>query len=92
MQLDPADVLRQLGEKGLTRVFCEGGGGLAASLLSADLVDELVGFTAGLVIGAEGLPSIGGLRLSRLQDGPRFELVESQTVGLDIMHLWRRAL
>lgn len=54
-QLDPHDVLQQLGGHGLTRVFCEGGSALAASLIEADLVDELVGFTAGLVIGAEGL-------------------------------------
>ncbi len=43
-QLDMRIVLQALGEAGLTRVFCEGGGALAASLLAADLVDELVGF------------------------------------------------
>ena len=58
-QLDPEDMLDQLGRAGLTRVFCEGGGALAASLLEADLVDELVGFTAGLVIGAEGAGTDG---------------------------------
>ena len=48
-------MLTQIGRRGITRVFCEGGGALAASLLDADLVDELVVFTAGLAIGAEGL-------------------------------------
>ncbi|MEE4189907.1 MAG: bifunctional diaminohydroxyphosphoribosylaminopyrimidine deaminase/5-amino-6-(5-phosphoribosylamino)uracil reductase RibD, partial [Roseobacter sp.] len=38
-QLDPVDVLRQLALHGLTRVFCEGGSALAASLLEADLGD-----------------------------------------------------
>merc|ERR1711960_55862 len=33
--------------------------GLGASLLGADAVDEMVGFTAGFSIGAEGLPTIG---------------------------------
>ena len=50
-QLDTGSVLRALADEGLTRVFCEGGGALAASLLAAGLVDELVGFTAGAVIG-----------------------------------------
>ena len=91
-QLDPGQVLSRLGEAGITRVFCEGGGALAASLLGDDLVDELVGFTAGIAIGAEGLPAIGALGLGRLDAAPRFELVETRMVGGDVMHRWRRSL
>ncbi len=90
VQLDAVDVLRQLGAGGLTRVLCEGGGGLAASLLAGDLVDELVGFTAGLAIGAEGLPSVGALGLERLEAATRFRLVETRAVGPDVMHRWVR--
>lgn len=90
-QLDVGSVLQELGAKGLTRVFCEGGGGLAASLLAADLVDELVGYTAGLAIGAEGLPSIGALGLSRLDEAARYRLAESRPIGGDVMHRWVRA-
>lgn len=89
-QLDPADILAQLGSAGLTRVFCEGGSALAASLLSADLVDELAGFTAGLAIGAEGLPAIGALGLDHLSEAPRYSLHDVQRVGDDVLHLWRR--
>ncbi len=71
-QIDPVAALRAMGAAGLTRVFCEGGGALAASLLAADLVDDLVGFTAGLAIGAEGQPSLGALGVDRLADAPRF--------------------
>ncbi|MGB7241140.1 MAG: bifunctional diaminohydroxyphosphoribosylaminopyrimidine deaminase/5-amino-6-(5-phosphoribosylamino)uracil reductase RibD, partial [Sulfitobacter sp.] len=39
-QLDPSDVLQRLGHHGITCVFCEGGGALAASLLKADLIDD----------------------------------------------------
>jgi diaminohydroxyphosphoribosylaminopyrimidine deaminase/5-amino-6-(5-phosphoribosylamino)uracil reductase len=90
VQLDAGDVLRQLGQAGLTRVFCEGGGALAASLLAADLVDELVGFTAGLAIGAEGMPVIGALGIERLAAAPRFRLIETCAIGADIMHRWTR--
>lgn len=92
VQLDPHDVLQQLGAAGLTRVFCEGGSALAASLLAEDLVDELVGFTAGLAIGAEGLPAIGALGLGRLAEAPRFELLETWALGGDVMTRWTRAL
>jgi len=91
VQLDAGDVLRQLGAAGLTRVLCEGGGALAASLLAGDLVDELLGFTAGLAIGAEGLPSIGALGLERLEAAQRFRLVDTCSIGPDIMHRWTRA-
>lgn len=92
MQLDPQEILRQLGDAGLTRVFCEGGSALAASLLSADLVDELIGFTAGLTIGADGLPAIGGLGIAQLASAPRFDLIETRQIGSDILHRWRRAI
>ena len=88
-QIDPAAVLQALGQAGLTSVFCEGGGALAASLLSAGLVDELVGFTAGLMIGAEGQPALGALGLARLAQAPRFDLVEVSAIGPDILHRWR---
>jgi diaminohydroxyphosphoribosylaminopyrimidine deaminase/5-amino-6-(5-phosphoribosylamino)uracil reductase len=90
-QVDPASVLHALGAEGLTRVFCEGGGALAASLLSAGLVDELVGFTAGFAIGAEGLPGVGALGLARLDEAQRYRLVETRALGGDVMHRWSRA-
>ncbi|SHK96398.1 diaminohydroxyphosphoribosylaminopyrimidine deaminase / 5-amino-6-(5-phosphoribosylamino)uracil reductase [Roseovarius marisflavi] len=89
-QMDMASVLGALGAQGLTRVFCEGGGSLAASLLSAGLVDELVGFTAGLAIGAEGLPGVGAMGLARLEEAARFSLIETRDVGGDVMHRWQR--
>ncbi|MFK7764495.1 MAG: bifunctional diaminohydroxyphosphoribosylaminopyrimidine deaminase/5-amino-6-(5-phosphoribosylamino)uracil reductase RibD [Roseobacter sp.] len=89
--LDAADVLRQLARRGLTRIFCEGGSALAASLIEADLVDELVVFIAGLAIGAEGLPSVGALGLSKLDQAPRYKLQRAQNIGADVMHVWSRA-
>jgi len=89
-QLDPGDMLRALGTAGLTRVFCEGGGNLAASLLSARLVDELIGFTAGVALGAEGWPGLGAMGLGALSEAPRFALIESRAIGGDVMHRWAR--
>jgi diaminohydroxyphosphoribosylaminopyrimidine deaminase/5-amino-6-(5-phosphoribosylamino)uracil reductase len=88
--LDPGSVLQALGDRGLTRVYCEGGGGLAASLLGAGLVDELVGYGAGLAIGAEGRPSLAAMGLSRLTEAPRFDLIECRDIGGDVLHRWRR--
>ena len=88
--LDPAAMLAALGSAGLTRVFCEGGGQLAAALLSAGLVDEMVSFGAGLMLGAEGREAVAGLGLDRLSGAPRFVLDGVEPVGGDVMARWHR--
>ncbi len=88
--LDMAHAMQRLGEAGLTRVLCEGGGQLAASLLQTDCVDRLVHFTGGVAIGAEGLPSIGALGLSQLGEAQRFELRSQRQIGTDMMADYHR--
>ncbi len=83
--LDLAAALQALGERGLTRVLVEGGGRLAASLLAAGLVDHLVVFQAGVAIGGDGMPGIGGLGLERLTEAPRFKRRSATPVGQDLM-------
>ncbi len=89
-QVDPMALLQRLGAEGLTRVFCEGGGALAASLLAAGLVDELIVMSAGKLLGAEGTPGIGALGVERLADAPEFELLDTRRLGGDVMHRWVR--
>lgn len=88
--LAPGPVLAALGQAGVTRVLCEGGGSLAASLLAGGLVDELVVFTAGLALGAEGTPMLGALGLDRLADAPRLRLAGIRALGGDVVHRWQR--
>ena len=89
-QIAPNAMLEALAVRGMTRVLCEGGGMLAASLLAEGCVDQLVVFVAGKVIGAEGQPSIGPLGLAALGDAPGFKLVDTRPVGEDVMQTWSR--
>ncbi len=89
-QLDLDAVTAALGAQGLTRVFCEGGGALAAGLLASDLVDDLAVFTAGKAIGAEGTPGLGAMGIAALAEAPQFDLVRQQTVGADVLSEWTR--
>ena len=89
--LDPLSLLNNLGSKGLTRVFCEGGGTLAASLLNADLVDRLVIHTAGVVIGGDGQAGVAALDLDVLAHAARLKLVSHRKLGDDIEHVWERS-
>lgn len=88
--LDLAAMMQALGARGLTRVLCEGGGRLAAGLLAAGLVDRLEVHSAGIALGAEGLPGIGPLRLGHLADAPRFGLVAARRFGADLVSTWAR--
>lgn len=85
-------MMQALGARGLTRVLCEGGGALAASLLRAGLVDELVVFSAGKVIGSEGRAGLGMMGLEILAEAPRFDLVDVLAVGVDVMQRWVRGI
>jgi len=89
--LDPYDVMQRLGDRGLTRVFCEGGGHLAASLLRADLVDRLIIHTAGVVIGGDGLSGIAAMGQEVLAQASRVKRVSQRSLGSDIEHVWQRA-
>lgn len=84
------EVLSELARRGITRLFCEGGGGVAAGLLRAGMVDQLVGYTAGLALGADARPAIGDLDLAALADAPRFRLAEVRRLGPDLCHRWLR--
>lgn len=89
-QLDVLAALKALGEAGLTRVFCEGGGALSASLLAADVVDDLAVFSGGLALGAEGVPAIGAMGVTELAQAPRFALTGVEQIGPDALSLWQR--
>lgn len=88
-KMDLSALLQILGDKGLTRVFCEGGGVLAAGLLAAGLVDELVWASAGLALGADGLPGVASLPFDALADAPRFDMLRAEQVGADVLTTWR---
>jgi diaminohydroxyphosphoribosylaminopyrimidine deaminase/5-amino-6-(5-phosphoribosylamino)uracil reductase len=89
--LDLRAGLAALAAAGVTRVLCEGGAGLAAALLRAGLVDDVVMFTAGAMIGADGVAALGPLGLAALADAPRLALVSNARVGADVMTHWRFA-
>jgi diaminohydroxyphosphoribosylaminopyrimidine deaminase/5-amino-6-(5-phosphoribosylamino)uracil reductase len=88
--LDVAAALAALGEAGLTRVFCEGGGTLAAALLAADLVDTLWLVTAGKAIGAEGTPAVGAMGVAALSEAPSLRLAGVEGLGGDVLTRWER--
>lgn len=91
-QVDVSAALCALGDIGLTRVFCEGGGTLGASFLAADMVDEMAVFGGGVMLGAEGIPAIGAMEIAALAQAPQFTLQGVEQIGPDVLSLWRRSV
>lgn len=77
-------LMRALQAIGVMHVVCEGGGRLVGSLLKAGLVDEMVMFVAPVILGAQGLASVGAVDWA-LPKAPRMSVVESSRVGDDVM-------
>ncbi|MCL1999792.1 MAG: bifunctional diaminohydroxyphosphoribosylaminopyrimidine deaminase/5-amino-6-(5-phosphoribosylamino)uracil reductase RibD [Planctomycetes bacterium] len=79
-------VLRVLAERGVNNILCEGGGGLAAGLLSLGLVDEIIAFVALKIVGGSGAPGpVGELGTTRIADASSFTMRECRRVGEDLM-------
>lgn len=82
--LDRAEV------EGIKTIFLEGGGTLAASFIRANLVDQIFWFRAPIMIGAEGLPALGGLGLSNLGDATRWKPIATERIGDDVLDTYVR--
>jgi diaminohydroxyphosphoribosylaminopyrimidine deaminase/5-amino-6-(5-phosphoribosylamino)uracil reductase len=74
---------------GITRLLVEGGGQIAAALISAEMVDEIVWFRAPCIIGGDGLPALSGFGVSDLSDAARLVRTSSQTIGDDLVEHYR---
>ena len=88
-QVNLTDALQRLASLGLTRILCEGVAALAASLINARLVDDLITFTGAKLIGAGGHPAIGQLAGAPLKDLPQLTLISTRQIGPDAMSHWR---
>ncbi|MCW8305460.1 bifunctional diaminohydroxyphosphoribosylaminopyrimidine deaminase/5-amino-6-(5-phosphoribosylamino)uracil reductase RibD [Acidiphilium sp. PA] len=88
--VDPLAALRALGAAGITRLLVEGGGSLAASLLRADLVDQIAWFTAPLVIGGDGIAAIAGFGVAALAAAKRLTMLSANASGADRLATYRR--
>lgn len=89
--VEPAVILSALATRGITRLMVEGGAGMAASFLKADLVDDLCVVTGSLLIGTDGIPALKGLALADVLKDPRFERIDAGRFGPDsFIHLRRR--
>lgn len=88
--VDVRAAMQALGARGLTAVLVEGGAGIAAVLLDADLGDRRYLVQAGLVLGAAGVGAVGPMGIGALALAPRFRHITDHACGDDRLQLWAR--
>jgi diaminohydroxyphosphoribosylaminopyrimidine deaminase/5-amino-6-(5-phosphoribosylamino)uracil reductase len=88
--LDLGAAFAALAGLGITRVLVEGGGGLAAALARADLIDRILWYRAAALVGADGVAAIGPLGLTRMADAKRFVPTRHLDLGGDLLEVFER--
>ena len=73
--------LELLGRRGILQAMVEGGATLHGALLRAGLVDRIVVYQGGTVLGAEGLPAFAGPGPATLGEASRWRLAAVRQVG-----------
>ena len=81
--------MTNLVKRGITRLMVEGGGLIAASFVSAGLVDELLWFRAPCIIGGDGRNALAEMGVNELSRSWKLVLISTQHVGSDILERYR---
>jgi diaminohydroxyphosphoribosylaminopyrimidine deaminase / 5-amino-6-(5-phosphoribosylamino)uracil reductase len=82
--LDLRFVLEELGRRGVRGVLVEGGGETAARFVDARLAEKLTLFYAPKLVGSEGVPMIGALRVTKMAEALKFSVSGVEKVGEDV--------
>jgi len=80
--------LELLGRRGILQAMVEGGATLHGALLRAGLVDRIVMYQGGAVLGAGGLPAFAGPGPATLDEASRWRLAAVRQVGSDARLDW----
>ncbi|MBV8849826.1 MAG: bifunctional diaminohydroxyphosphoribosylaminopyrimidine deaminase/5-amino-6-(5-phosphoribosylamino)uracil reductase RibD [Methylobacteriaceae bacterium] len=84
--------LAVLAQRGITRVFSEGGPRVAKELIGAGLADEVAIFTAPKPFGAKGVPVLAPAARRKLGDGAHYTLADDSFAGPDRLRRYNRVL
>jgi diaminohydroxyphosphoribosylaminopyrimidine deaminase/5-amino-6-(5-phosphoribosylamino)uracil reductase len=86
---DLADLLTAINQPGYNRVMIEAGGEFAAALLAADLIDEVLFYSAPIMLG-KGRKFIADLGVNTLAEAIAFEVMELEKIGTDVLQVLNR--
>ena len=89
--LDVSAVLHALSDKGVTRLMVEGGARVAASFVSAGLVDEVWLLRGPATVGVDGISALDATPLPTVTQSPNYRVRASETLDKDTLTIFERA-
>lgn len=84
-RLDLGAALRLLADRGITRVFSEGGPRVAESLLIGNFADEVILHKGVKPLGRQGRLALTPAARAALEDDARYRIIETRSLGADTM-------
>ncbi|MGI9290239.1 MAG: bifunctional diaminohydroxyphosphoribosylaminopyrimidine deaminase/5-amino-6-(5-phosphoribosylamino)uracil reductase RibD [Gammaproteobacteria bacterium] len=87
VRLEPA--LELLAEKGINDIWLESGALLNAAFLNDNLIDELLVYQSGCILGDTAMGMFSIPPLQSMKERPEFELTDVRRVGADLRTIWR---
>ncbi len=88
---DVMAVAERLAQNSINSVLIEGGAQVAASFVSAELVDRWEHFVAAKALGSASIDAVGDIKLASLGDAPQFRITCVKKVGPDMLASYVKA-
>ncbi len=85
-------LLTRCAEEGISSIFLEGGGKLAASFLKGGHVDKVEWFRAPMIIGGDGIPCLASLGIEQLNEVAGWERTRLEACGKDVWESFSKKL
>lgn len=82
--LDLTFILNEMGGRDVSGVLVEGGGETARRFLERGLVNKMTLFYAPRLVGSDGIPAIGALRVTKMAEALRFSISNVERLGDDV--------
>lgn len=89
--LDLKILLDDLGKRGILYLLVEGGAGVFGNFINQGLFDEIIAVTAPILIGADGIPSMPLLDVSRVAEAIKLNIHKRKTYSPD-QAVWYRPI
>ncbi len=82
--LNLQELLNYLGQRGVLQLLVEGGSGVFSSLMQSQLLNQLILYMGGCLLGAEGVSLFSNLKLENINDAIRLRLKDFTRFGEDL--------
>ncbi|MCM3574300.1 bifunctional diaminohydroxyphosphoribosylaminopyrimidine deaminase/5-amino-6-(5-phosphoribosylamino)uracil reductase RibD [Mesobacillus subterraneus] len=84
-QVEVHDMLKKLGDRGITSVYVEGGAEVHGSFLKEKAFQQVIAYIAPKLLGGKNAPaSYGGAGIARIEDTVSLEIKDVKQIGQDI--------